>query len=111
MTVPFWATEGDRQGRKGRRRSIWVTARDLRFVSLPEILMAYLNCPLCHLSIEQRSGRPVLDKCPRCRVRRGSVQPLFRSRLPWRELAIHAEEIGDASVAPRRLASPPQGLA
>jgi len=48
-------------------------------------MSAYLNCPLCHLSIEQRRGRPPLTECPRCHAQ-GRAVLLFKSRLQWPEL-------------------------
>jgi len=74
--------------------------------------MTYLNCPVCHLSIEHASAGPCWRSAPGAARERGYAQPVFRSRLPWRELGAPTGRIGDeSSLGPRRGASRPQGRA
>jgi hypothetical protein len=61
-------------------------------------MLAYLNCPLCHLSIEQRRGRPALTECPRCHAQ-GRAVPLFKSRLQWLDLAAADDPVVRPDVA------------
>ena len=56
--------------------------------------MRYLNCPCCHLSIEQRRGRPALQDCPRCLAKLGERTPLFASPLPFFLLGGSAQDAG-----------------
>jgi hypothetical protein len=64
--------------------------------------MRYLNCPRCHLSIEQRRGRPALQDCPRCVAKLGETTPLFRSPLPSSLLL--GGRTGDAGPGPAVIA-------
>jgi hypothetical protein len=65
---------------------------DLRLITDTEISLPYLNCTRCRLSIEQHSGRPAFQHCPRCLSALGERVPLFRSPLPLELLDVTLEE-------------------
>jgi hypothetical protein len=61
--------------------------------------VSYLNCSLCGLSLKPRFEELAPANCPRCIARRRQVQPLFRSPLPFRELAATEPDAGAGGSA------------